>query len=176
QTAERDAALFAAGEDAAERVAGRTAQRVHGHLQFGVEVPGAGGVELVLHLALALHELVHVGVGIAEGVVDLVEFFEEVDDRLHALLDDLANALRRIELRLLFEKANRVAGREHRLADEIAVGAGQDAQQRRLARSVQTDDADLRAIKIGEVDVLEDLLLAVELRYSDHRVDDLVWF
>ena len=82
----------------------------------------------------------------------------------------------RIELRLLLEEADGVAGREHGLAEEVVVDAGQDAQQRRLARAVQTDDADLRAVEIGEVDVLEDLLLAVELRHSDHRVDDLVWF
>ena len=126
--------------------------------------------------ALPVHQLVHVRVGIAEGVVDLVELFEQIDDRLHALLDDLADGLRRIELRLLLEEADGVAGREHGLAEEVLVDAGEDAQQRDLARAVQTDDADLRAVEIGEVDVLEDLLLAVELRDADHRVDDLVWF
>jgi hypothetical protein len=58
----------------------------------------------------------------------------------------------------------------------VRVFAGQDAQQRRLAGAVEAEDPDLRAVEIGEVDVFEDLLLPVELRDTDHRVDDLVWF
>src|SRR5256885_10951826 len=58
----------------------------------------------------------------------------------------------------------------------VVVLAGQDAQQRRLAGAVQADDADLRAIKVGEVDVLEDLLLSMELGDADHGIDDLVGF
>ena len=123
---------------------------------------------------MPIHELVHVGVRIGEGVVDLVELFEQVDDRLHALLDDLLHRLRFIELRLLLEEADGVAGREDGLAEEVAVDAGQDAQQRRLPRSVQTDDADLRAIEIGEIDVFEDLLFSMELGDADHGIDDFV--
>ncbi len=57
---------------------------------------------------------------------------------------------------------------------KFLIDAGQDAQQRTFAGSVQADDADLRAVEIGEVDVLEDRFLVVILADSDHRVDDFV--
>src|SRR5581483_9233098 len=173
QAAERNAPLLTAGERRDERVARRAAQRIHRHLELRIEIPCACGVQLVLHLRLAIHQLVHVGVGIAEGVVDLVEFLEQIDDGLHAFFDDLAHGLRQIELGLLLEHADGVAGREDGLADEVLVLPGEDAQQRRLARSVETDHADLRAVEIGEVDVFQNLFgLAVELRDTDHRIDD----
>src|SRR6476620_3045250 len=71
----------------------------------------------------------------------------------------------------LQQEPDRVPRRQHGLAEVVLVFAGQDAQQRRLAGSVQADDADLRAIEIGEVDVLEDLFLSMELRDADHGVD-----
>src|SRR5205814_3846073 len=139
-----------------------------------IEVPRAGGVELVLQFSLALEQLVHVGVRIAERVVDHVELFQQIDDRLHALLDDLANSFRRIELRLLFEKSNRVTGRQNCLAEKIFVNAGKNSQQRALARSIQTDDADLRAVEVRKVNVLENLLFSMELGYANHGIDDFV--
>ena len=51
--------------------------------------------------------------------------------------------------------------------DDAGVGAvdtGEDAQQRRLARTVQADDDDLRAAVDREVDGGEDLERAVALR------------
>src|SRR5258708_11869884 len=51
------------------------------------------------------------------------------------------------------------------------------SQKRRLAGAVETDDADLRAVEIGEVDVLEDLLrFSMELRDTHHGIDDFVRF
>ena len=129
QAAQRDPPLLAAGKDGHRRLAGRASQRVHGHLQFGIEIPGAGGVELILHLGLTLHQFVHVGVGIGERVVDLVELFQQVDDRLHALLDDLPNRLRFVELRLLLQEADGVTRRDHRLAEKVFVFVGQDSEE-----------------------------------------------
>src|SRR5205085_8837114 len=74
------------------------------------------------------------------------------------------------------EKSDRVSGREDGFAEEVAIGAGENAKQRRFSRSVQTDHADLRAVEIGEIDVFEDLLLSVKLRDTYHRVDDFVRF
>ena len=48
QAAQRDAAALAAGELRDVGVGGRQAQRVHRVLELRVEVPGVGGVDLVL--------------------------------------------------------------------------------------------------------------------------------
>ncbi len=52
QPAERDAAALTAGQLGDVGVARRAAQRVHGDLDGAVEVPGVGGVDLLLQLAL----------------------------------------------------------------------------------------------------------------------------
>ena len=51
QLAQRDAAILTAGEHRHVGVRRRAAQRVHGLLELGVEVPGLTVVELVLELA-----------------------------------------------------------------------------------------------------------------------------
>ena len=62
QPGERDPALFAAGEGRDVRVAGRGAQRIHRLLELGVEVPGVGGVDLLLQGAHLGQQRVEVGV------------------------------------------------------------------------------------------------------------------
>ena len=120
QPAERHAPLLAAGKHLHDRVAGGTAERVHGHLEPAVQLPGVQMVELLLHLALPRDQLVHlvVGHGIGEALVDLVVLVQEVDGLLHALFHDLAHGLFRIELRLLLEEPDGVARGEHRLAHD----------------------------------------------------------
>ena len=49
---ERDAALLAAGERRDVGVVGRAAQRVHRDVDVALEVPGVGGVDLVLERGL----------------------------------------------------------------------------------------------------------------------------
>ena len=65
--------------------------------------------------------------------------------RLHRELDVAAHVLRRIELRLLRQVADARALRRPRFALKVLVDAGHDAQQRRLARAVGAEDADLGA-------------------------------
>ena len=134
QAAERHAAQLAAGEHLDGRVAGRAAQRVHRQLEAGVEVPGVGGVELLLHLALAGEEPVHL-VGLhrlGELVGDRLELREQVHGALDRFPDDVEDGLARVELRLLFEEADGVPGGGRDLADELLLDAGHDAQQRAL--------------------------------------------
>ena len=57
---------------------------------------------------------------------------------------------------------------------EFLIDAGENPQQRTLSGSVQADDADLRAVEIGKVDVLENGFLVVVLADSNHGVDDFV--
>jgi hypothetical protein len=92
---------------------------------------------------------------------------------LHTLLDDLSHGLARIELRFLFEKTDGEAGRNRRAALEFLIDAGENPKQRTLSGSIQADDADFRAVKIGKVDVLKNGFLVVVLADSNHGVDEL---
>jgi len=67
-----------------------------------------------------------------------------------------------------------MAGREDRLPLEFLVHAGQNPEQRTLPGPVEAQDADLGAVEIGQVDVLENRSAVVIFADSDHRVDDLV--
>ena len=116
----RDPAPFAAGQDFHRRVGGRTAQRIHRHLQPRVEIPGVEMIQLLLHLALALEQLVHVVVGhlFGELGVDLFELFQQIDGLLDRFFDDFAHGARIVDQRFLLQITDGVARREHRLAVE----------------------------------------------------------
>ncbi len=150
QSAQSDAPLLAARKHFDGRVAGRAAQSVHRHLKARVQVPSVRGVQLLLHLALTREQLVHLVVRhlFAELGVDLVELFEERDGLRDGLFDDLADGLRLVEARLLFEVADGVAGRKYGLAGKTLVRARDDAEQGRFAGAVEADDADLRAVEV----------------------------
>ena len=100
QPAQRDAAALAAGQRRHVGVGRRQAQRVHRVLELRVEVPGAGGLDRVLHARLLGEELVHL-LGrhlLAELRVDLVEARQQRARRRDALLDVAEHGLRRVEL------------------------------------------------------------------------------
>ena len=123
ELAQRDAAALAAGERRHVGVRRRQAQGVHGDLEVAVEVPGVGGVDLVLHPRLLGQQLVHlvVGHGFAELGVDLIELVEQGPGPGHALLDVAEHVLGRIELRLLGEIADRGPLGGPGLAGEVGV-------------------------------------------------------
>ncbi len=100
QATERHTPPFTAGEHVDGRVAGRAAQGVHGQLQLAVQIPCVQRVQAVLHLALAVHELVHFGVahGFAKLGVDLVELAQRVHHLLRTFFYDLAHGLAVVEL------------------------------------------------------------------------------
>ena len=168
QLAERDAAPLAAGELGHFGIVRRTAQRVHREVDLGVEVPQILAVDLVLQLRHLVGGLV--------GIVrrDLVV---AVDQRLlggDALHHVLAHALRLVELRLLLQVADARALRDPALAHVVGVDAGHDAQQRRLARAVDAEHADLGVRIEGEIDVLEHLAVArIGLGQTLHVIDEL---
>ena len=114
-------------------------------------------------LALALDQLVHLVVvhRLAELHADLVVLGEQVHDFLDTLLDHFQHGLVRVHLRLLLQVADAVAGGPDHLALVGFLHAGDDLQERRFARTVQTDDADLGPVEEGKVDVLEDDLVVV---------------
>ena len=103
QPAQRDATALAARELRDVRVRRRQPQRVHRVLELRVEIPGAGGLDRVLHLGLLLEDLVHL-LGrqlLAELRVDLVEARQQRAHWRDALLDVAEHGLRRVERRLL---------------------------------------------------------------------------
>ena len=91
-----------------------------------------------------------------------------------ALHDVLAHVLGRIELRLLRQVADAGALGDPALAVQVLVDAGHDAQQRRFARAVDAEHADLGVGIEGQMDVVEDLLAArIGLGEAVHVIDEL---
>ncbi len=89
QAGEGDAPLLAAGEVLDGCIGRGRAQRVHGDLERGVEVPAVGGVDLLLHAG----ELVRSLLGVVHR--ELVEAVEQVLDLGDAVLDVAADVLGR---------------------------------------------------------------------------------
>ena len=176
QPAERHAAALPARERRHVGVGRRAPQRVHRQLEARVEVPAVDRVDPVLHLRLLGQQLVHL-VGrqlLAESGVDLVEARHQRLDPGDALLDVAEHGLRRVELRLLLQEADRAALGQERLALVLGVHAGHDPQQRALAGPVRADDADLGARQKRQPDVLENLRIGrVDLPQPLHGVDEL---
>ncbi len=172
EAAERHAAPLAAGEHLDGRLWIGAAQGVHGLLQLRIQVPAVRGVDLVLQLTLAGHQLVVVGVGIGEGIVDRVVFLQPAYLLRRAFLDRLADGLGFVQLGLLLQEACGIALGQNRLTVEVLVHPRHDAQHRGLARTVETQHADLRAVVVPQADVLDDGLVVVDLGHPVHRVDD----
>src|SRR5207302_2591541 len=122
-------------------------------------------IELLLHLTLSLEQFVHLIIRnlFAELCVDLVELFQQTDSLLYGFLNNFAYCSPVINQRFLFEKANRKPRRDHRLPQMILIHACEYAQQRRLPRSIETNNANLRAIEIRKINVSQDRLLVIEL-------------
>jgi hypothetical protein len=148
QAAQRDAAPLAAGNFRDVGVPWRQAQRVRRDFELALQLPAALGVDRVLQFRLLFEELVHlpfVEVRVGEFVADRVEAVDERLDFADALDDVAAHVLVRIELRLLRQQADLDAGLRPRLAFDLAVDAGHDAQERRFTGAVQAEHADLGA-------------------------------
>ena len=169
QLAQRHAAPLATGQVGDRLVGRRAAQRVHRLLELRVEVPGVGGVDLLLQLAHLLHQLVGVVGGHQLG--DLVVPVELRLDRPRPPRRSRGRSSSR-RAAAPAEDADRGAGREEGVAVVGLVEPGHDLQDARLAGPVRTDDADLRAGKEVQGDVVEDDLVAVRLADLLHRVDE----
>ena len=174
QLAQRDAALLAAGELVDHRLPGRQAQRVGGDFELLVQGIGVAGGEDRLKAFLLLGQCIEVGIGLGIGGIDRFEPVLGIEDLAQRRLDLLAYRSHGIELRLLFQIADFCTRRRSRLAVEVLVDAGHDAQHRRLAGTVQTEQADLRAREEAQRDVLDDFALrGHDLADPVHGVDEL---
>ena len=175
EPAERDPAPLAAGERRHVAVGFRKAERVHRAVERRVEAPDVVPVDLVLDGRLLGQERIEVDVGLGEARRDLVEAVEQVAHRSHPVLDVLADGPARVEIGLLGEESDRRVRSELGDPARRLLEPGHDPQERRLARPVRPEDADLGAREERERDVREHLAVrAVELVGSIHRVDVLV--
>src|SRR6185503_20268929 len=176
QAAQRDAAALSARQRLHARIPRRQAQRIGGDVELAFELPAADRVDGVLELALLLEQLVHLVVAhrLGELVADLVESLDELHLIRDAFLDDGADVLVWVERGLLRQEADLDAGLRARFALELRVDAGHDLEQRRLARAVQAEDADLRAGEEAQADVAKDVALRRnDLADAVHREDVL---
>ena len=129
---------FSARERGHVGVARRQPEGVHGDLEGALEVPGAGGVDLVLELGLLGQQLVEVGVRLAHGRADRVEPVDQGLGLGHPVGHVAEDVLGRVELGLLGQIADGEAGGQAGLAGEAVVFAGHDLEQRGLPRAVAT--------------------------------------
>ena len=147
QAAQRHAALLAAGQLADHRIPGRQAQRIGRDFELALQLPAADRVDLVLHLGLLFHELVHFIVrhGLGEFVADGVEAVDQALYVADAFADHLANGFGLIQQGFLGQVAHLDARLCPRLALDVLVDAGHDLQQGGFAGTVQSQHADLGA-------------------------------
>ncbi len=111
--------------------------------------------------------------GVSELERDRVEAIEHLAGGADAVLDVAPHVLRGVELGLLREESDRRPVGEPGVAAEAGIEARHDPQQRRLARAVGPEHADLRPVVEGEGDVLEDDAIGrVLLDQPVHRVDE----
>ena len=152
QTAQRHAPPLAAGQLRHGRIGGREPQRIHRRVECALDVPAVRRVDPFLHRAHLVEQALHlVGserLGHAPG--QLVEAVEQRARVAQAVLDVAAHIPPLVEPRLLLEHSDGRPRREPYLASVLGLDAGEDAQERALARSVRADDADLGAVEEGE--------------------------
>ena len=169
QPAERHAPALAAGERAHVGVRRRQAQRVHRVFELRVEVPGVGGVDLRLDPAELLGGLL----GVVGG-----QLVEAVEQRLG--LGDAV--LARCPCTSLLSSSCGSCSSIPTVAPGASAASpryswstpGHDPQQRRLARAVVAEHADLRARVERQRDVVEHRLVRrVDLGQAVHREDVL---
>ncbi len=173
QLAQCDAAAFATRAYRDRRVRVGALQRVHRLFELRVEVPAVRRDDLGLQLAHVLHQRVEVGVRVRHLLADLVEPGDLLCDVAERHLDVLADGLVVVERRLLLEDADAVAGRERRFAVAHRIEPRHDLEQCRLAHAVRADDADLRARKEAQRDVVEDHAVSIRLTGVNHLIDKL---
>ena len=112
QPAQRHPPFLPAREDAYLRVARRASQGIHRHFQLLIQIPRADVIELFLNFPLPLQQLGHFLVRHRPGefFVDTFKFLQQIDRLLCALFHILADILALIELRLLLQIFQLLAG------------------------------------------------------------------
>jgi hypothetical protein len=169
QLAQRHPAALTTGEGVDDRVGRRAAQRVHRLVQPAVEVPHVRRVELALQGAGLVVELVEVGVRVTHRHVEVVEPLHLRLELADGLLDVLEDGPALGQRRLLLEHPDRGVGVDDGVAVVRVLEPRHDLQERRLARAVGPDDADLGAVQERQGDIVENDLVAMGLAHVAQR-------
>ena len=158
QAAQRDAAFFTAGELADDRLPRRQAQGIGRDLEFALELPAAGRIDGVLQFGLLFEQRVHLIVAhrLRKAIADRVKALDLTEGFTDAFHDCGAHGVVIIQLRLLRQIAHADAGLGTRFAVYAGIDAGHDLQQRRLARAVEAQHADLGAGEKRQADIPQD--------------------
>ena len=128
KSTQSDTTPLTTGELGYVGVGRRQTQRVHCDLECAVEVPGVGGIDLVLQLCLFFEQRIEVGIGFAHGGADFVVTGDHGHGLAHAFRDVFENVLAGVEVGLLLQKTNSEAGRKASFAGEAVIQAGHDLQ------------------------------------------------
>ena len=118
---------------------------------------------------LRLHRLGEFG-------IDLLELLDQINKLLRPFLNDFADGSRFVDQRFLLQIADGIAGSQHGLPLKGLIHACEDLQQGGFARSVQAENTDLRAIKIGKGNIFQHFTLPMTLGHADHGINNLVRF
>jgi hypothetical protein len=174
QTAQRHAALLAAGQIGDLRFPWRQAQRVGRHFELLLQHMRIVGCQDGFKARLCSGQLVEIGVRLAVGGVDLVQLGLRGQHLADAFFHRLAHVVLGVEPRLLFQVTDLDIRLCPRLALEVGIDAGHDPQHGRFAGAVQAQQADLGAGEKAQRDVLDDLAFRRHgLADADHGVDVL---
>ena len=140
-------------------VPGWQAQGVRRHLQPVVQVVGVGRLDDRLQPRLFLGQGIEIRIRFRVIRVHLLQAGQGVHRLLQPLLHVAAHILVRVELRLLGQIAYLDPRLRPRLPQDIRIDARHDAQQRRLARAVQAQHADLGAGEKRQGNIFQDFFL-----------------
>ena len=157
QARERHPSPLTAGEIGRIRVEVRQIEGRQGRLDAMLDVVAAEALQLRLQRRKAPHELLEpVSLGGRERRVDGVEVREHTRPVPEPLTHDVADRLRRVELRLLFEVTEAQPAPDAADALIRRVVPGEDAQERALPRAVAAEQADPLAVADLEREPLEE--------------------
>ena len=145
QAAQRHAALFTAGEIAADGIPRRNTQGIGGDFQLLFEGVGVAAGQNRFQALLFGGQFVEIGVRFGIGGVHRVQFGLGMHQLAHAFFHGLAHGVLGVQARFLFQVADLDARLRAGFTGEVFIDAGHDAQHGRLAGAVQAEQADFGA-------------------------------
>ena len=177
QATQCHATAFTPGEDGYVRILRRTTKRFHGKLHTAVQIPGVGGIDLFLQLALFGDQFIHFIVvhWLGEFQTNGVKF---IDNRLQAtktIHDIFKDILFRIQMRLLFQVTDPHPFGGPGFSLEVLVLSGDNPHQRRFTGAVDADDGNLCIRHKGQGNILKGRLRTrVGLVQTLHHITILI--
>jgi hypothetical protein len=167
---ESNAAAFATGKFANDRLVGRKYQCVGSHVDGTLQVPAVHGFDFFLKFPHLFHQFVKlVGfVGIPHGNRNFVVGSDFIEDGLHPSQKVFPHGCVEQEFRLLGDVLDRHPLGEFGFAVDVGIDPRQNFEECGLSRTVFTDDADLRTVIKRETNIGENRFFAVSLGDTVH--------